>query len=348
MNIQNWTHVLVVVIHSIGDLHANALKMVRFCIQHHAFRMSEDNFKVLAEAYNRLDNGTNSSSSSMAQFVRALETAEPCEESKAPKLLRFLGDTLADRGVSCYLILKVYETLTLKFTLGQVCVLLSNHDVEFLCAYEKGLLDDPYSDLFLDAKFCRSLRTLQKWVKDKHVSLQEVHSLIEKHYLPRVCLYEGHQEKNAFILFSHAPVVVKTVSNAAKVLNVSPRHIYNKPKHLRRIIKQINCALQVVLQQKKLHTLLRLVESRAGTKCLIEPDFPLEMTIWNPTMTTAIEDTNTRARYPVENHHGHTGACGGSNGKFVSYDNQAGKSASTSHVPQEWNERDSSSDSNSK
>ena len=121
----------------------------------------------------------------LVQFNAIIQKATVVKPS--PDVL-FIGDTVCDRGMNDYYMLKLYEKLNtndVSFT-----VLKSNHDGQFLKQYVAGLDKDNITDYKgTQADFGKSLLNLQTLIKNNIVSLAEVEDMVVKHYLPHLKLF---------------------------------------------------------------------------------------------------------------------------------------------------------------
>jgi predicted MPP superfamily phosphohydrolase len=134
-----------------------------------------------------------------------------------PSVIRWIGDTLADRGNNDYFVLKLLEKL--KKT-ANVEILISNHDGKFIDAYRKGstIAEGLGKD---DAK---SLFNLGILLENGLVKQREVNQLVEEVYKPslRAISYtiDNSTQPPSITLFTHAPVGFETFEEMAKLYQI--------------------------------------------------------------------------------------------------------------------------------
>jgi hypothetical protein len=115
---------------TLGDLHGNAVKLLYFLIYMNVVDMDDDQYGLFVYLYNLpvhdLGRGHIVAFNTCINDIRIIN----------PTAIRLIGDVLADRGSNDYFTLKLLDLLCNKHI--SIEILLSNHDIEFICAYDSS------------------------------------------------------------------------------------------------------------------------------------------------------------------------------------------------------------------
>ena len=231
------------------DGHGNALLMVYRQLASGVLQDShtkKTHYDCLVEAYQRhqglidqLKSGyadksqvTHNITKDIKKFKRALAKLTVADTTLS---IRFLGDLLADRGANDYFTLLVLNHL-------RKCgidyhILLSNHDVTFLEAFEKHtLIERLHCHRYVDSsatpiKFSNSFENLQVLLKNGIINESDITYLIEKSYKPYLQLitYDITDDKIAY--YTHAPVDQSVIADMVNFLNEFFHTFYKTSKN---------------------------------------------------------------------------------------------------------------------
>jgi len=277
---------------TIGDLDGNAIKCLYFLVREGVLKISPQDYARLAVIYKTpADKITKEL---LAEFNGIIQKATVVKPS--PDII-FIGDTICDRGMNDYYMLKLYEKLNtnnVSFT-----VLKSNHDGQFLKQYVAGLDKDNITDYKgVNADFGKSLINLQTLIKNNIVSLAEVEDLIVKHYLPQLKLFVSEQLTATQInLYTHAPSDPYSIADLANDLSV-PHNDMTVNSFRTTLININNVFKKALFDKKTLSILLKMdsinnfVHDRYADLARLLREPPVEV---------------YKRNYSVTNIHGHVG-----------------------------------------
>jgi hypothetical protein len=240
---------------TIGDLHANAIKLVHALIQNGVCaELSEEAYQRLVALYEAPAPLSAENFHAFNKFIdHELTVIEP------NILVRLIGDLLADRGRNDWFVLKILKKLHDHGV--NVRILMSNHDLEFL----KGIgahqherlpattMDETLSnrieelETIIDSKDTsdedyvlamgeyikittfyernaqgRSYIELEELIDNNLVRYEEVLSLVNDVYLPSLLLYDYSEADDKLTLFNHAHVDESEIASVALSLGLSP------------------------------------------------------------------------------------------------------------------------------
>jgi len=198
---------------TIGDLHGNAIKLLYFLVCHGVCDISEESYARLVAIYHtthnlykpRLDNRERAHYKKIIdEFNQIINEINIIDRNI---LVKLIGDELADRGGNDYFVLKILQ----KLHQGRVCVtiLLSNHGVEFIEAYERYTERKKLYGTVIRPKACaQSLYKLAILIDNDLVSFQEISEIVEKCYMPSLKLldFSLNGKSLGISIFSHAPI----------------------------------------------------------------------------------------------------------------------------------------------
>ncbi len=118
---------------SIGDLHANILKALHFLLQEGVITLPQEDFEQFVACHKKfsIEHEPELTEEERYQTIMHMSSIlKKIKKGTEDTTVRFLGDTLADRGENDYLMFQLYKmlnTLNINFE-----VLYSNHDAKFI------------------------------------------------------------------------------------------------------------------------------------------------------------------------------------------------------------------------
>lgn len=252
---------------TIGDLHANAMLMIHFLVINQILVFNVDDYLSLVKIYYCAPDYFYTKQD-FNSFAKLLDKASVNSEVG---LVRFLGDMLADRGKNDYFILLILECLTKNNISYEI--LFSNHDADFILYYENGIRPFIYQS--------NSLNKLL--LKETDVQINEVKNKYRSYYKKKLKLLSYSYTTDQFVLFSHAPICLKTIKELAKKFKVSfPKRI-ESPAELARIADIINKKFCNGTVEKYYHDELPVEVRTIYTSSTKELpiDYPVTRTVWN-------------------------------------------------------------------
>lgn len=156
---------------TIGDLHGNAMKLLFMLFKHGvATNLINDDYQELVAIYNTPVEDLNKDK--IDKFNLLLDKIQFNNAGK----IRLIGDELADRGCNDYFTLRVIQKLNENKV--PVEIILSNHSIEFIEAYEK---QDDFHAPMLRYGHADSMERLQALIDKKVISRNEVLDIANKH-----------------------------------------------------------------------------------------------------------------------------------------------------------------------
>lgn len=134
---------------TVGDLHANFVKLIYVLIRNGVCQLSTPKYNELVALYEQKPPLTKQQ---LQQFRNIIDRDLHIIDTSI--LVRLIGDIIADRGRNDYFVLKILSKL--KQAKVPLSILMSNHDQTFLTAY--GAFGQPLKekvDLKYEKQFCR-------------------------------------------------------------------------------------------------------------------------------------------------------------------------------------------------
>lgn len=281
---------------TIGDLHGNAIKFL-FTLVKHGFitDMSEEKYDELVSLYcKNIDELSKDDLTRYNNIITSLHINNVA-------LLRLLGDELCDRGVNDYFTLVIIKKLQEQKV--NLEIILSNHSVEFIDAYETKLKFFP---TVLENHFSTSMINMQILIARKLITREEVLGIVKKAYKP--CLiavsYSLSEDNKEITLFSHAPIDIRAISALSKKLGVNFEDY--SAIALAKTIDAINQVYHTHVMNNTVHTLFDRTVMETGYQALsFSPLFnPIEYITWNRDLTH-LNQPETHKGYKIFYAHGH-------------------------------------------
>ena len=258
---------------TIGDLHGNALKLMFMLVKQGIATIAPEQYQRLVSIY-KMD-----ISALTKAHLEAFNLILSGVTFQGHRLVRLLGDELADRGQNDYFTLKILQKLHQAHV--RVEIIVSNHSLEFIHACESK---DLFEGTVIHPDQVKSMTNLQELVEKGIVDRQEILQIKQDCYnsTVRAISYSLRKDRPAITIYSHAGIGLDTIEDLAKKLSVP----YNDKtaSQLAHTIDNINRAFQQHVQSNTVHM---LYEPRAILE-LADPGhgldlglFPLESLTWN-------------------------------------------------------------------
>lgn len=296
INVRPYNLPLVDITHiTIGDLHSNAIKLLYFLVRHGIIEISAIHYDRVVAIYYATNNLHHEELKNPARvnFYKNLivEFNTLIDEIKilTNKIrITFIGDELADRGGNDYFILKIIQKLHHDHI--DMTILLSNHGVEFIEAYECYAAREKklFGTCIPSKGSAQSLYKLAILIEYNVISFHEIHTIVENCYLPSLKLLDYSLNDNTQIsLFSHAPIGLTEIELLAKKMSVT----FNSSSHkeLAATINRINNYFFThYVTPHKINTLYPHGEIDVG---YIEPTTPTSPTTPSNTQAESIPTT---------------------------------------------------------
>ncbi|NDH08693.1 MAG: type IV secretion protein Dot [Gammaproteobacteria bacterium] len=305
---------------TIGDLHGNAMKLMFMLVKHGiAKHLNAEDYAKLVRIYTipveDLTEGI------LAEYNTILSEIEFSTDS----LVRLIGDELADRGSNDYFTLKILEKLTQHGV--RVEIILSNHSIEFIEAYEKH--QNFHAPMLSEGGHAPSMEALEILVKKGIVRRDEILAIANQSYKPtlRAISYSLSEDKTEITIYSHAAIGLDTIELLAEKLKVEYQD--STTSELAQTIDNINEQFQIHVQDNTVHTLYtpeKMREGYEGGTWRDRPDLsdePLTFIMWNRRYTE-INRPAEHLGYKVCFAHGHD-SNDRSYGHLYNLDNYLGK-----------------------
>lgn len=199
---------------TIGDMHANSMKFIKFLVKHDILRIDREDYRFLSCVYNiPLDELT---PENYATFWKIIEDAEVNPEAKLATA-RLIGDEFGDRGEGDHFTFPIAYKLGISEIPWVSC--LSNHVISLIRCYEKNW---EFTAVDVTEDSCRSILVLQQCIERDIISREKVDHIIRKYYLPnlRISDYAIH-DRGKLTHFMHASFDDGMVINIARQLGVN-------------------------------------------------------------------------------------------------------------------------------
>jgi len=272
---------------TIGDLHANTMKLIYMLIKHGiASGIDAKDYKKLVEIY--LTPNEDLTEEILNEFNNILDKMQ---FNNSVGLIRLIGDELADRGSNDYFTLKVFEKLEQHGV--KLEILVSNHGYEFIRYGETKSdfhLIDPRSQ-FVSLTKLLFLIDNNRFVS---VSRDKIIEIAKKAYLPnlKAISYSIDEDTSEMIIYTHAAIDLKRIQELAISMGILGRKD-KTIKDLANTIDKINSKFQEYITNKTVSTL-----------CSPHKDSPLEFLMWNRDYAGLIRPTEYNG-YNLKFVHGH-------------------------------------------
>jgi hypothetical protein len=280
---------------TLGDLHANAVKFLFFLVKEGVVDTTDEHYNQLVEIYNQSDLPENTSlaiENHSKQLVILRKIINALVVKNKETLVRLIGDELADRGKNDLFILLLLDKLQKeKLT---VEILISNHGIEFIKAYEQKARFK--SQVIGHLAQSISMENLQKFIDVGLVSRAEIEQIVGNAYMPKLKLisYSMETDKSGIRIYSHAPIDLAIVQKIANKLGIEYKD--DTVVTLAQTIDNINTVFQEnYVATGKVNELFKNINDQAD---------PFTFLIWNRNYTQ-LNRNPRHHNYNVYYIHGH-------------------------------------------
>ncbi len=188
-SLNNSTHVCL------GDLHANAMKLIYFLIEEDILLLNEKNYFILLNIYKK-------NTRYLTQVDLFLfQSIVTHSEVNTKKSVVLMGSEVAGNGQNDYFTLLVLKKLAVSRV--AIDILLSSQAMDFIDFF----LQDPSSNLKEEHPELNSMRALNFLMKKKLIEETDVNKVVRRYYIPMLKLFSWScSNKGLLTLYSHAPV----------------------------------------------------------------------------------------------------------------------------------------------
>jgi len=303
---------------TLGDLHSNPITLI-YTLVYGGFcnLLSPIAYRRLVGIYHT-ELTLNNAKALLCEFEELVTTN--LIHFNTTKLLRLIGDIIADRG-SCdeyiFIILYVLEQNKVNYN-----ILLSNHDSDFIFAYEaykKRRANRLTGGMVIHPTLVPSLTKLDQLAHSNVLSYANIIARVEYCYIPHLRLldYSYSEDKDELTIFSHAPIDWEMVSRLAVVFGI---RVKQNPTSVDKMttINAINQDYLLWLNQgyfTALYDTSLIIDNGEN----MDKKSAIEWTMWNRDETLNPDAFSQKDRYI----YGHTG--NRSDEKMRSIDNVFGK-----------------------
>jgi hypothetical protein len=201
---------------TIGDLHANIVKLIHTLVSAGIFDISSKGYYDLLKMYHK----RHLSARDLQLYQNIIENELSNFTSNIT--IRFLGDTMSDRGQNDILFLKFLRVLA--FNRIHYRIVFSNHDAEILRLILKypDTCPPPIINTSFDEVQGASFYKMMHSVNNHLISWFEIQTLYHHYYLPALTLLDFSLSANEDIfIYSHAPTTLKHIESLSKELNTT-------------------------------------------------------------------------------------------------------------------------------
>jgi len=300
---------------TVGDLHGNAMKLMFVLVRHGIVtNMDAERYNELVRLYKTdVDRLT---AEDIKRFNDILCTLTFNQDA----MIRLLGDELCDRGSNDYFTLKIIQKLYENKVPCQI--ILSNHSIEFIEAYETKLKFFP---TVLEPRFAQSMINLQILITRKLITKEEVRAIFRESYKPLLSAiaYSLNEDSTSIMIYSHAPIDLRAIRSMAKKLKIP----FNDASaiDLAKTIDNINEIYQQHVSHNTVHTLYdkEAMEFAYNVTPIPSSQYPFEYTMWNRDLRF-LKQPATHKGYQLFFAHGHDSQ-ESENKNVFNLDNQLGK-----------------------
>ena len=210
------------------------------------------------------------------QFHEFLEQLQVKDKNTA---IRLIGDELADRGSNDYFTLKIFKLLHQQQV--RLHIVLSNHGVEFIRAYELESFQPVKAQNVIADTQKASLMGLKFFLDHHLISKSNLLALINTTYKSTLKLLDYTISHEGITLYTHAPVRFDTLAKIARRLGVV--YLDQNKEALGLTIDKINTKFAEIVTKNEVHTLYHKGQINQLSQMSADEinRFPLSYLIWN-------------------------------------------------------------------
>lgn len=293
---------------TIGDLHANVMKLIHFLMSYGVIYFPQDaqkHYAELVQIYSDVEQlflelselkeeglGLGEAfkvygsriKDRLDQFNNVIDLLKICD---SPPLVRLIGDELADRGCNDYFMLKMI--VFLKQNNINLRINLSNHGNAFLFYYDNFFYAKEKNKP-ITSEQRPSLKRFKSLLRDfEYISCDKVKDWVENYYLPSIYAIDYQIEKKKITLFTHAPIEFGIIARIAKQLKLEPT--FTCLSELTQLIDNINAVITKEIQAHNLYQ-FAYASSKGRTREYRLENNPLYYLVWNR-WNDALEQENS-------------------------------------------------------
>ncbi|KTD57276.1 Dot/Icm T4SS effector Wip [Legionella shakespearei] len=267
---------------TVGDLHANSMLFLYFLAEKGIVKISDAHYERLKNIYlkhpasapDREPSEQPLASEDIIEFNQIIDGLEAGEKP----LVRLIGDEICDRGQNDYFIFKILKKL--KQSGIPYEILLSNHSIEFLIAYEYLIGNDVTNLGAPNINFsgqAKSLNNMRMLIQEGLITREEIDELVKDVYKPGLRLLSYSISGNDITLYSHAGIDLKTIRYMAlKFRQYGVVYQDGSIEELARTIDAINEVFAEHVRLGMVHQLPVNLTLRPNAK-----DDPITFALWN-------------------------------------------------------------------
>jgi len=161
---------------TIGDLHANALKLLYLLSVHGIVKIHPVNYQRLVNIYFSEQDLNAEILNEFDSIIAGIKVI------RHDILIRLIGDELSDRGKNDYFTLKIFQKLKQDGVPFEIT--LSNHAAVFINAYEHYKINKKLTPVIMTEQYTQSLKGLNTLIEEGHISVGNVMDMIDSSYKP--------------------------------------------------------------------------------------------------------------------------------------------------------------------
>lgn len=301
---------------SLGDLHANAVKLLYFLVRHGVCQISAEHYARLVVIYKMPI-----SSLTAKKIVEFNVLVAGIQITNRHMLVRLIGDELGDRGSNDYFVLKILQKLHQEQV--NVEILMSNHGVEFVEAYERFKERGNQFKITTLVDHAPSLSNMSYLIKQGLVEADEVLDIANQYYKPylKIISYSLDEQTEGITIYSHAGIGLESIILLAikfHVIQVDKAINQNEAieqlfktigtsKQLAKMIDKINQKFNhIYVRNNCVHTLYDPLELEKGYygNMRLKLSNVLEFLMWNRSYKL-LHRPEVYNKYPLSFVHGH-------------------------------------------
>lgn len=267
---------------TIGDLHANSMLFLYFLVEKGIVKTSDVDYQRLKNIYlkhpsSAPDRESSEQPLSAEDIIEFNQIIDGLDTGVKP-FVRLIGDEICDRGQNDYFIFKMLKKL--KQSGIPYEILLSNHSIEFLIAYEYLIGNDVANLGAPNINFsgqAKSLNNMRMLIQEGLITREEIDELVKDVYKPALKLLSYSISGNDITLYSHAGIDLKTIRYMAlKFREYGVVYQDGTIEELARTIDAINEVFAEHVRLGIVHQLPVNLTVRPNAK-----DDPITFALWN-------------------------------------------------------------------
>lgn len=283
----------------VGDLHGNALTLLYILVRHGILEITPPQYALLFQKYSKFLSPLTSKDLNDFNTILNNATFHP------NAFVSFIGDCFADRGNNDYFTLLILNHLAKNNI--QYEIILSNHDADFICAYETK---DKFLPTYLNNGHAMSMVNMQALIDKALIDPDNIKMMIDLCYKPQLKLlsYTLNEDRNEINIATHAGIGIDNIQYIADTLGVAFDD--SNAEYLAQSIDRINEKFQLeYVMSNNVHSLFNrptVEQGYRGLEFSIEQqkNYPIEFLIWNRHYTK-LNRVSPYKGYTINYIHGH-------------------------------------------